>query len=620
MRSYLLTPLLLLSLTLVSSAFSQKLPPGSGAINVKDHGAVGDGKADDTAAIRAAVKSAFADGGRYATPPFIYLPEGTYRVTGPIEGKAEEHGWSGGWRAGFILWGDGPGKTVIKLTDGASGYNSSKAPRYVIATGSESDKRTKAGDKPLDGGGNRAFRHGIYHLTVDVGARNPGAIGIDYVCSNRGSIEDVVIRSSDPKKVGAIGLNMQRNWPGPALVKDVGIEGFDVGIATSHAQYSMTFENIRLSGQRVAGVEDHYAQALFFRKLESTNSVPVFKLPGNRNLLVLLDSTLTGGAPGSAAIEGAKAIKYLRNVSVAGYGSTIGDVADAPPVGTISEYTFPAPFVVGQDDVAPLPIEDTPSFWSENPEDFANVVDFGATPGGDDDDGPGIQAAIDSGKPIVILPNGSYKVGSPIIVRGKPRTILGTQSALARLDKSKTEVVLRFDDGDGPVTFEHMWIDGVVEHNTRRSVALRHVDMNDGYRNTAAGKGDVFLEDTIGKPIRVLHPQRLFGHQVNCEFGDAPLIENHGGAMWILGYKTEGQMTVVKNVGGSLEILGGFFYPLRAVNPKTPLFINDGGTVRLTYAMNGGKNNYQTQLVQGRDIVSPKEIPGRGPSLLIGKP
>jgi hypothetical protein len=120
----------------------------------------------------------------------------------------------------------------------------------------------------------------------------------------------------------------------------------------------------------------------------------------------------------------------------------------------------------------------------------------------------------------------------------------------------------------------------------------------------------------------VLFPQRLFGRQVNSEFGEDPLIENHGGSVWLFGYKTEGQMPVLKNIKGQVEVLGGFFYPLRAVNPATPLFINEGGTMRLTYAMNGGKNNYTIHVAQSppEKSILVSSLKGRGPSLLVVKP
>ncbi len=608
---------------MATGASARPLPPDAGVINVKDHGAVGDGKADDTEAVRAAVRQALDRQGRYATPPFVYFPAGTYRVTGPIESKVSDHGWSGGWRAGLILWGDGPGRTTIRLADNAEGYGDPENPRYVIATGSESDKRTKPTDPPLAGNGNRAFRHGVYHLTVDVGRGNPGAVGIDFIAHNRGAITHVVVRSSDPDGAGRVGINMTRAWPGPALVKHVTVEGFDYGIRTGHAQYSMTFEHINLRNQRVAGVEDLYAQALFFRNLDSENSVPAFILANERSQLVLLDSRLTGGSADETAVRNPGSILYLRNVTVDGYGNAVENLPDAPPAGTTIEELVRPPVMrhTAGSNMPPLVIEDSPEFWSSDPNDFANVVDFGAKAGGEHDSADGIQAAIDSGKPIVYLPNGSYSVSRPIVVRGGVRLITGMQSAIRSLEGQEVEPIVRFEATKHPVIVEHMWLSGRVEHASPNAVTLRHLDMTQGYRNTPEGTGDVFVEDTIGKPLVVAHPQRFFGRQVNCEFGDDPLIENHGGDLWIMGYKTEGQMPVLKNVGGRVEILGGLFYPLRPVPDDRPMIINEGGSVRLSYVMNGN-DNYRVQLRSQDGQGTPRDftrqdLKVRGPGLLI---
>ena len=184
------------------------LPSDAGVVNVKHEpfGAAGDGRTDDTAAIRAAIKFAIEKNNRYSTPPFVFFPNGTYLVTGPLESKVDDHGWSGGWRAGMLLLGETRDGSVIKLADRARGYTDADDPRAVIATGSESDKRTQPGDDPLHGGGNRAFRHSVVNLTVDVGTGNAGAVGIDYVANNRGTIEAVTIRSSDPDRKGHAGV------------------------------------------------------------------------------------------------------------------------------------------------------------------------------------------------------------------------------------------------------------------------------------------------------------------------------------------------------------------------------------------------------------------------------
>ena len=51
--------------------------------NVRDFGAVGDGRRDDTQAIRHAVEEG---GGR------LVLPRGTYRLTGPVEVDLDRYG------------------------------------------------------------------------------------------------------------------------------------------------------------------------------------------------------------------------------------------------------------------------------------------------------------------------------------------------------------------------------------------------------------------------------------------------------------------------------------------------------------------------------------------------
>ena len=69
------------------------------------------------------------------------------------------------------------------------------------------------------GEGNDAYENFVENLTIDVGAGNPGAIGIDYLANNIGAIRDV--RVTAPPGSGAIGISMQRKWPGPALLQRV---------------------------------------------------------------------------------------------------------------------------------------------------------------------------------------------------------------------------------------------------------------------------------------------------------------------------------------------------------------------------------------------------------------
>jgi hypothetical protein len=65
-----------------ASDFNALLDHTEGWINVKSHGAVGDGVTDDTAAIQAAVDAAYTAGGGT-----VFAPRGTYKITGTLTMK-----------------------------------------------------------------------------------------------------------------------------------------------------------------------------------------------------------------------------------------------------------------------------------------------------------------------------------------------------------------------------------------------------------------------------------------------------------------------------------------------------------------------------------------------------
>ncbi|MFC3080128.1 glycosyl hydrolase family 28-related protein [Phenylobacterium terrae] len=87
-------------------------PPAPGTYNVKDYGAVGDGVANDRAAIQAAVDAAAQNGGG-----IVYLPAGTYGIGNDGLGKT----YAGiQLTDGVTLKGAGMGVSTIKVLDGAN--------------------------------------------------------------------------------------------------------------------------------------------------------------------------------------------------------------------------------------------------------------------------------------------------------------------------------------------------------------------------------------------------------------------------------------------------------------------------------------------------------------------
>ena len=591
-------------------------PTDAGFLNVKDppYNAKGDGVTDDTVAIQSAITFSLNRPNNYSAMQFVYFPAGTYVVSNTLESRIATNGWSYGWRAGLQLIGQSDTGTVIRLKDQAPGFGDPGNPKAVLRTGSEDPGNP-------DGSGNQAFRHSIYHLTIDTGAGNPGAVGLDYLASNRGAVEDVTIRSGDGE--GFCGLSMMRQWPGPALIKRVRIEGFQSGVMVQHYEYSMTFEHLTLIGQKKQGI---YVRnnVLNIRDLVSSNTVPGIVTAGGNNLVTLLDGHFTGGGSSNAAIVNQGKL-YLRNITSSGYGMIVdtvpGEGLDVPGGETathLAEYVshpaeslFPSP-----PRALHLPVLETPEYHTNDLSQWANVVSFGATTSKDsDDDAPGIQTAIDSGKPIVYLPRGSYTVSQPIILRGAVRKFTGMHSFIGTNANYRGGSLIRFAGGSADICIlEQLRLRGWVEQNSAKTLVLRYLHIEKGYCNTPTGTGDVFLEDLLVRPVLVNYPQRLWARQLDDEGAGPPLVENHGGVVWIMGMKTEKHATAIKTVGGYTELLGGLFYPLNDVPAAIPLFINEGGSVSYSYAVSA--NPYAVQVRETRDGVtrelSRASVPSRG--------
>ncbi|MEM1223633.1 MAG: glycosyl hydrolase family 28-related protein, partial [Verrucomicrobiota bacterium] len=258
----------------------------------------------------------------------------------------------------------------------------------------------------------------------------------------------------------------------------------------------------------------------------------------------------------------------------------------------IKEYVAGGRFSTGDGEAAflNLPIEETPKVPWGNREDWISPTKFGAIKDDKISDSDAIQKAIDSGKKTVYLPNGTYRISKPIIVRGSVERIIGCEAQLF-VDKSmhgSKKPVFRIEDGPGtPIIFERFngmpfedrefhWF----EHASPRTVIFKNLNLftSQVYKNTVPG-GKIFIEDvasqTKGGGFWDLKGQTLFARQFNTERGGEGTINilNDGGSVWILGLKTERDGTIVKTLNnGKTEILGGHFYGLRYPK-KDPMFI-----------------------------------------------
>ena len=529
-------------------------PTDAGVIDVTQppFNAKGDGQTDDTAAIQQALEKHKA---------IIYLPNGVYLVSNTLR-----WGLKNGWPASFTtLQGQSRGGAVIRLKDECPGFDNPRKPQGVLWTG--------AGDTA------DRFCNNIHNLTVDTGVHNPGADGIQYISNNAGTLADVTIVSGDGQ--GAAGLDLAfTNLIGPLLVMNLKVVGFDAGVRTANGVNSQTLENLTLENQNVVGLFNG-GQPLAVRGLTSHNAVNAVN--NKAGFLTLIDSTFTG--TGAAATQPAilnSGSLLARNIQTTGYRQALENRAgDKTGVrgAAIDEFTSAAPanLFPSAEKSLRLPIKEAPDVpWGDLKQWVCPQKYVQDAKKLEEDATAAIQQAIDSGAETVYLPAGKYRVTDTILVRKNVRRIIGCRAAIdaPAMDKPVFKLV---DEPAAPPVVVIERIDGgytptpIFDNGSSRTLVLKSC-INTPC--TFTGAGDVFIEDLCSNPqagIRI-GKQQVWARQLNPE-NEGTHVLNDGGALWVLGFKTERGGTLIETRrGGQTEVLGGFSYTTTA-GKLAPMFV-----------------------------------------------
>ncbi|MCX7819594.1 MAG: glycoside hydrolase family 55 protein [Kiritimatiellae bacterium] len=564
-------------------------PPGARVANVRDYGAKGDGVTDDTEAFQRALREEPEN-------HLIYVPNGRYIISQMLV-------WGRGKKR-QVLQGQSEEGTILQLADNCPGFRDPNNPQSMIWTGKAPAQR---------------FRNGLRNLTLDTGRGNPGAIGVRFIANNQGGMHRVTIRSGDPEGRGVIGLDLgYTNEQGPCLIEHVTIRGFDVGIFTQHPVDSVTFEHIRLEGQRVAGIRNA-GQIISFRRLTSRNAVPAIVNLSGPGLVTLIESELVGlpGTRGAALINEQFAAMFLRDVRAPGYERLLDNASGhgrGVAKDSVEEFVTHEPLSLFPSPARSLrlPAEETPDVPWDPADRWVSVTDFGPPEKvtfrrvGDgkkferENWAPALQRAIDSGATTIYFPHkpglADYAVHGTIRLRGNLRRLIGCEANLGAvvahnnqrtMFQEETSVPLFImEDGAAPVVvierFNSWYTAPRFEQRSARRLVIRHMSFYEV--ETYPGAGDTFLHDVRAKSIKVAAGTRVFGRQVNPEGWEEPRLDVDGGTLWILGLKTENDPTIgrVRN-GGSLEILGGLIYANKAdISPKQMFIVESGGRLSAT--------------------------------------
>jgi hypothetical protein len=510
-----------------------------------------------------------------------------------VAGGCTGHGYSSAplvrpvnWHSWIRLQGQNRATTTIRLKDNAAGFgNAACIPMYNTGAPGEYchsvlHLASSAASDPT-GAGENGYFDDVYDLTIDTGQGNPGAQAIDWNASNTAAIRNVTIQGS-----GRTALNTSRNWGGggngPALVKNLTVNGsFDYGIVAGGAEVGLTFEHIWINNPKLAGFWNK-DQNVWIRDLNvTTMASSVFGVinEGDGNM-TLIDSKFTARVRGGSAVQirGTAHSGWLhcRNLSVNGFGSAIqqhdGKLISGQSLG---EYTstrttslFPAP-----ENSLNLPIRETPLPYNNNNfAEWANVLKYGAAPNDSGDDTIGLQAALNSGKPVVFLPNGVYKISRTLHIPSTVRSIKGPLPTISIWSGQRaTYPVFSCEASSGGgveirgVIFDIETV-GSPTFSNSCTVPLTIADVFNavGYENTPAKGLEVYFENAAIPGGVIQHGGNAWARQLDIETGGSHVI-NDGAIFWTLGYKTEGTgsdgsgkgMWYTEN-GGSTEILGAF--------------------------------------------------------------
>lgn len=565
------------SIPVLASATEYAYPPDSGVLDVTaaPWNVDNTGATDVTAVLQQIIDETIPR--KFGSPPevpdiywptIIYFPNGTYRISDSLVGAILNQRQAIG---GIVLQGQSRDGVVLRLDDNAAGFGDPNTARYVLDY--------FAGDAT-----NNAFVNSLENITIDVGAGNPGAVGLRFHANNVGAIRNVRITTSDPAGAGHTGLEFTKHTQGPWLVRDLEVEGFRTGIRVGTAnrgRHMVTILGLRLWGQTMAGIEMvHFTTNI--HDAESVNDVPFMRVARRDSMVNLINAnlrTLSGGVSAGAIQLDDDNYIYLRDVESAGYGALVRRGTEVVRSGAVGDEGWQSGTTLKLFEDSPeaglaLPIEVPPDVPWDAVEDWAIVSPLG----GGLDDTANVRAAMNSGKSTVFFTRGTYRISRTIDIPPTVRRVAGqhvwinTQSSLG----GSSDPLFRLGPSNHPVVLVERF-NGNFQNHTSPFILNGHTGTlvirdifwvrGAGYRSEPTA-GRVFIENFHTLPGSQNNPQavpafhfrgqNVWAYQWNPEqlFPHA-LVE--GGQFVAFGFKTgetRGPIAEVYN-HARVELIGG---------------------------------------------------------------
>jgi len=597
-------------------ASAQAFPRDSGVIDVRAYGARGDGLHDDTAALQAAIDAARSANEFFWSTRIVYLPAGRYLVRDTLRSRDSQERY----QAQLALIGDGPGKTQIVLPAKTRGFDDPAVPKAVIFTSSGllSGSPDAGGKRYLQlGEGNDAYANYVEGLSIVIGSGNSGAVGIDFLANNFGAVRNVVIRAAPGS--GATGIAMERRWPGPLLISDVSVDGFQYGVSVKYTEYCVTLQRVTLRGQSRASLRNRGNVVSVRDLVISTGAVGIVN-DDERGLIVVDGLRFLRTRPGAVFAQN-RGYLTLKPAEVTGAADRFSQGGAFEGKTALAQY--------GADWTLPPPPQLSAASASRV-KDWVSVTAFGAKPNSGEDASSAIQLAFSSGAPVAYFPTGRYRIDRAIEVPDTLKRIEGMFSVISVGTRAATfsreHGMFRIGTSGQPLVIDRLGLDNAnkgaqagLELSGSRSLLVRDF-VGSGAHLMRQSSGGPLVVENAAVLMRVAGPAGVWASQLNPE-GQGVLIQSRGTPLSILGLKTEQNATVLDNEDGQVDVIGGLFYivSLHGKGSKPALIHRGKGRVFAAYAESAYAPDavYQEHFVQldgelPRGVVRGEDLPKRG--------
>ena len=398
----------------------------------------GDGRADDSDAIQAALDKARDKTGH----GIVFLPSGRYRITKTLIVPA-----------GVRVYGVGATRPVILLGANTPGFQKGVSTMIVFGGGDQYNvgqvpvpvPTVVPRDKIVRDANSGTFYSSMSNVDIEIGAGNPAAAGVRFRMAQHAFLSHMEFR---------LGSAFAGVYQAGNVIDNVHFEGGRYGIVSEKTSpaWQFTLLDATFNGQKAAAIREHevdltlvnvairntpvgieidrgYGDSLWGKDVRFenvskagiiiSNEKNVFTQIGFENALVANSPVFARFRDSGQAVNGkGKAYK----VSSFSYGLSV------PALGQMGDYkteaqiealpAMPAPRADAIRDLPPMA-------------EWVNVRTLGAVGDGKADDTAAIQKAIDGNK-ILYFPTGFYKVTNRLMLR-PDSVLIGLHPAITQL-------------------------------------------------------------------------------------------------------------------------------------------------------------------------------------------